>query len=188
MRWKNERDRKDAKFLFAILILFTFWIVFFICRNCESQELKTQYDYESEIRNIIVEFHEHTNKRKLQKVISLAPDIVSYSLQYNYDPLLIATIVLQESSGLITAKSKSGAIGLMQVNSNPHDFDLKTVSGQLQAGLEKLELHHKQCRFLKNTLMAYLTGDCVALSQRRKVNYWIAFYKMSIQSFRKIER
>jgi soluble lytic murein transglycosylase len=51
----------------------------------------------------------------INKALKFYPIIEQYSMQYNVDPLLITSIIKAESNFKSNAKSKKGAIGLMQI-------------------------------------------------------------------------
>ena len=51
----------------------------------------------------------------INKALKFYPIIEQYSVQYNVDPLLITSIIKVESNFNPDAKSKKGAIGLMQI-------------------------------------------------------------------------
>lgn len=51
----------------------------------------------------------------INKALKFYPIIEQYSIQYNVDPLLITSVIKVESNFNPKAKSKKGAIGLMQI-------------------------------------------------------------------------
>ena len=78
---------------------------------------------------------------------------------YEIDPLMIAAVIAAESSFRVEAKSKCGAIGLMQIMP-VHGWraDLKTIEGNIDTGAWYLALNRD--RFGKDELMvaAYNAG------------------------------
>ena len=102
----------------------------------------------------------------------LAKDVVEYLIQNSSHPLLTLSIIAVESSFVVQATSKTGAIGLMQVQPQYWLKELKKKRivnekkelydpiKNIQAGELILDQYLKDCKTLEGAISKYFTGSC----------------------------
>lgn len=100
----------------------------------------------------------------------MAQAIVTAANTHGVPPLLLTTIVYNESTFDITAKGKLGEIGLTQVHGlAAKGCELDTAEGQLDCGARWLAHYYPKCETWERSLTAYATkGKCVSESLRTK--------------------
>lgn len=107
--------------------------------------------------------------------IDMATAIVEASRAHGIPPLLLTTIVYNESTFEMTALGKLGEVGLTQVHGiAARNCDLTTVPGQLECGAKWLAHYYPICKSWEKSLTAYATrGFCVSTSEttRSKISY-----------------
>jgi hypothetical protein len=100
----------------------------------------------------------------------MANAIVGASRAHGVPPLLLTTIVYNESTFEMSARGKLGEIGLTQVHGEAaKNCVLDTISGQLDCGARWLAHYYPTCGDWEKSLTAYATrGQCVSKSERTK--------------------
>jgi hypothetical protein len=92
---------------------------------------------------------------------SYIPIIIEEADRNTLDPLLIAAVITWESSWRTDARSRKGAVGLMQVMGEAaRGYDLTTPRGQIAAGTRWLRVRLNECGTLLTALNAYQVGRC----------------------------
>jgi hypothetical protein len=113
--------------------------------------------------------------------IDMAKAIVEASQTHGIPPLLLTTIVYNESTFEMTALGKLGEVGLTQVHGiAARNCDLTTVPGQLECGAKWLAHYYPICKSWEKSLTAYATrGFCVSTSEitRSKIAYRMRQWK-----------
>ena len=136
-----------------------------------------------EVEEHIKWFHRKVSDRRTNRALKHSAMVVSIAIEENEDPLLIASIISNESCWLPTAISKTGCVGLMQVSTS-EGFDLSKPYGQIKAGISKLKKWRASCGpDLENILNGYVSGNCSRKS--KYVKYIIWMHKESKRKFRK---
>ena len=100
----------------------------------------------------------------------MARAIVEAAQAHGVPPLLLTTIVYNESTFEMTALGKLGEVGLTQVHGvAARECDLTTIPGQLNCGAKWLAHYYPKCGTWEKSLTAYATrGLCVSESGRTK--------------------
>jgi hypothetical protein len=113
--------------------------------------------------------------------IDMAKAIVEASQTHGIPPLLLTTIVYNESTFEMTALGKLGEVGLTQVHGiAARNCDLATIPGQLECGAKWLAHYLPVCKSWEKSLTAYATrGFCVSTSKttRSKIAYRMRQWK-----------
>ena len=77
-----------------------------------EDQLKHENNVRDKILEVVSSFNTGLDKKRLQQL----PDwIIRESKRYGYDPLFLTALIITESSFNHRAKSKKGALGLMQI-------------------------------------------------------------------------
>jgi hypothetical protein len=111
----------------------------------------------------------------------MAIAIVEAARAHGIPPLLLTTIVYNESTFEMTALGKLGEVGLTQVHGvAARNCDLTTVPGQLECGAKWLAHYYPICKSWEKSLTAYATrGFCVSTSDttKSKISYRMRQWK-----------
>ncbi len=94
--------------------------------------------------------------------------ILTYSKQYDVDYKLVAAVIAQESKFKVNAKSRVGALGLMQVMPTtgknvaqklklPH-YNLLDAKDNIQIGVKFISMLHKEYHGDINLMLAHYNG------------------------------
>lgn len=84
-------------------------------REEDKSQAAVDAKIKSRIRQVISRYENRLNSHNLEKV----PDfIIQESKKYGYDPLFLTAVIITESSFNSHAKSRKGAMGLMQIRLN----------------------------------------------------------------------
>lgn len=161
------------------LLLVIFAIVF-LCGGV----LPAVEDYMDEVANskeVLTFFGKKDSPEKLKKFItsvnqklsdadvsSFATYILTYSKQYDVDYKLVAAVIAQESKFKFNAKSRVGALGLMQVMPTtgknvaqklklPH-YNLLDAKDNIQIGVKFISMLHKEYHGDINLMLAHYNG------------------------------
>ena len=78
----------------------------------KAEMLKYKNETKQHIQRIAFQYRTNFKKKKLALVSEY---IYEYSQKYGYDPLFLTALIITESSFSNSAKSRQGAIGLMQI-------------------------------------------------------------------------
>jgi hypothetical protein len=144
--------------------------------------------FEDEVRSVDLAI-KHFMRSEPGKVMSkddevrvdMAKAIVEASHAHGIPPLLLTTIVYNESTFEMTALGKLGEVGLTQVHGvAARNCDLTTIPGQLECGAKWLAHYFPICKSWEKSLTAYATrGFCVSTSEttRSKIAYRMRQWK-----------
>jgi hypothetical protein len=126
-----------------------------------------------------------------QKAKAIIPPLLKYCYKYNVDPLIMAIIFSHESSWR-NFKGALGELGPGHVMPSKwsRQFDLYTLSGQIEASVARMQLAQFKCKTFRKTLTHYASGSCISRSKKthKKVNARIRAYKRTIRKFRIVEK
>jgi len=119
--------------------------------------------------------------------LQMARAIVETSQNHGIPPLLLTTIVYNESTFEITALGKLGEVGLTQVHGvAARDCDLTTIEGQLDCGAKWLAHYYPICKTWEKSLTAYATrGLCVSesITTKERISYRMRMWKKIQKEF-----
>jgi hypothetical protein len=123
-------------------------------------------------------------KRERLAITKIVPELIKQCSKRDIDPLLIATIITRESAWTLGAIGKLGEVGLMQVYSREFmkGHDMRTIKGQLGAGLDIFSFYLKKCEDTRQALNAFRTGQCTPI--RSRTNERWARYEQAIKEHR----
>lgn len=161
-------------------ILLVIFAILFLCGGV----LPAVEDYMDEVANskeVLTFFGKKDSPEKLKKFIGSvnqklsAADverfsgyILTYSKQYDVDYKLVAAVIAQESKFKVNAKSRVGALGLMQVMPTtgknvaqklklPH-YNLLDAKDNIQIGVKFISMLHKEYHGDINLMLAHYNG------------------------------
>lgn len=161
-------------------ILLVICAILFLCGGV----LPAVEDYLDEVANskeILTFFGKKDSPEKLKKFIAstnrklssadverYSSYILTYSKQYDVDYKLVAAVIAQESKFKVNAKSRVGALGLMQVMPTtgknvaqklklPH-YNLLDAKDNIQIGVKFISMLHKEYRGDINLMLAHYNG------------------------------
>lgn len=161
-------------------LLLVIFAVLFFCGGA----LPAVEDYLDEIANskeVLTFFNKKDSPEKLKKFITSvnqklsAADvdrfsnyILTYSKQYDVDYKLVAAVIAQESKFKVNAKSRVGALGLMQVMPTTgknvaqklklQSFNLMDAKDNIQIGVKFISMLHKEYSGDINLMLAHYNG------------------------------
>lgn len=103
-------------------------------------------------------------------VEKMSDSIVRTSIRYDFDPLLITSIIYKESEFNPFARSSAGAIGLMQIM--PKYFESKgdnlyDIDTNVRKGVEEISRLRDKYHNYTDVLMAYLAGEGALKNYKR---------------------
>lgn len=147
-----------------------------------------QRTFEEDVRSVdsaIKHFMRAEPGKLMSKDIEVRADmaiaIVEAARAHGIPPLLLTTIVYNESTFEMTALGKLGEVGLTQVHGvAARNCDLTTVPGQLECGAKWLAHYYPICKSWEKSLTAYATrGFCVSTSDttKSKISYRMRQWK-----------
>ena len=87
-------------------------------------------------------------------------NVVHYSVEYDFDPILVFSVMKTESNFRHSTESTAGAKGLMQlmpVNFEEFKVD-NSVKGNIKGGIEHLKRDYDNTRDITKTLVCYNAG------------------------------
>lgn len=161
-------------------ILLVIFAIVFLCGGV----LPAVEDYIDEVANskeVLTFFNKKDSPEKLKKFIAsvnkklsnddvdrFARYILTYSKQYDVDYKLVAAVIAQESKFKVNAKSRVGALGLMQVMPTtgknvaqklklPH-YNLLDAKDNIQIGVKFISMLHKEYHGDINLMLAHYNG------------------------------
>lgn len=135
----------------------------------------------AEVANYIAWFLPH-HKRRRRESFAVVSLLVQTSNDYGLDPKLIAVVITCESSWKSKAIGKTRERGLMQVHGvAAHGFDVRTVEGQIEAGVSWLASRVRKCKTLEKALSAYQTGWCRPILRSARMR--VRLYSEAIERF-----
>ena len=192
--FENERHEIEKHFFIAIVLLFAILLITIFAGETDAQE-KEQFDFSTsvmEVENYVTWFHRNVREDRWARAIKIVPVAVEESIKQDFDPLLVATIITGESGWRPDVISEDGhnTIGLMQVKPCGvcgKGYNLRTVQGQIQAGVMCLKMSRERCDGeLNQTLTMYASGKCVSKSKRtrRLIKKRIRLYMEAVEVFR----
>ena len=161
-------------------ILLVIFAILFLCGGV----LPAVEDYMDEVANskeVLTFFGKKDSPEKLKKFIAstnrklssadverYSSYILTYSKQYDVDYKLVAAVIAQESKFKVNAKSRVGALGLMQVMPTtgknvaqklklPH-YNLLDAKDNIQIGVKFISMLHKEYHGDINLMLAHYNG------------------------------
>jgi len=139
---------------FLIILI---WATAALTQNIDVARMATR-----EVESYVKWFHQNVSDRRTNRALKYVPFVVSHSLDYQVDPLLVSVLISCESSWRMDRPGKIGEIGLMQVvPSNARGFDMATANGQIGAGTRTLRYCFDKCNGdIGKALTKYATGGC----------------------------
>jgi hypothetical protein len=102
----------------------------------------------------------------------IAKQIIKYSSRMRYNPLLITSMIHHESNFRHTAKSRAGAIGLMQILPSTgkslgyHPDSLLKIGYNIRAGIQYLKYLGRRFKEPRQILMAYNAGPTNVINNK----------------------
>lgn len=161
-------------------ILLVIFAIVFLCGGV----LPAVEDYMDEVANskeVLTFFGKKDSPEKLKKFIAsvnqklsdadvsrFATYILTYSKQYDVDYKLVAAVIAQESKFKVNAKSRVGALGLMQVMPTTgknvaqklklQSFNLTDAKDNIQIGVKFISMLHKEYHGDINLMLAHYNG------------------------------
>jgi hypothetical protein len=150
--------------------------------DCTSEEARVTADLEqSPVEKHILDFTGKPNK-KLAKIITKAAN------KYRVDPLLLSTIIEIESAFNHKMQGSRGERGLAQIMPRgvcSQGQNLRTETGQANAGAHCLRMCFDRCETLDRALTMYACGKCRSRSKRtqKRIKYRVKLYRKNQQKF-----
>lgn len=161
-------------------ILLVIFAILFLCGGV----LPAVEDYLDEVANskeVLTFFGKKDSPEKLKKFIAstnrklssadverYSSYILTYSKQYDVDYKLVAAVIAQESKFKVNAKSRVGALGLMQVMPTTgknvaqklklHNYSLLDANDNIQIGVKFISMLHKEYKGDINLMLAHYNG------------------------------
>ena len=161
-------------------ILLVIFAILFLCGGV----LPAVEDYLDEVANrkeVLTFFGKKDSPEKLKKFIAstnrklsdadvsrFSSYILTYSKQYDVDYKLVAAVIAQESKFKVNAKSRVGALGLMQVmpatgksiaqKLNFSQYNLTEPKDNIQIGVKFISMLHKEYNGDINLMLAHYNG------------------------------
>jgi hypothetical protein len=107
---------------------------------------------------------------RLEMALEVMPIVEANAGVYGFDPIVPAVIISCESAWKPGASGTIGELGLMQVHGRcAKGYDLKTVDGQVEAGMACLAMSRSLCDgSLTQTITKYMSNSCTARTPRTK--------------------
>lgn len=155
---------------------------------------QTEKSFDEEVRSVdfaIKRFLRVEPEKPLMKNaelrLQMARAIVETSQNRGIPPLLLTTIVYNESIFEVTALGKLGEIGLTQVHGlAARDCELTTIEGQLDCGAKWLAHYYPICKTWEKSLTAYATrGLCISesITTKERIAYRMRQWKKIQKEF-----
>lgn len=161
-------------------ILLVIFAIVFLCGGV----LPAVEDYIDEVANskeVLTFFNKKDSPEKLKKFIAsvnkklsnddvdrFARYILTYSKQYDVDYKLVAAVIAQESKFKVNAKSRVGALGLMQVMPTTGknvaqklkmpSYNLLDPKDNIQIGVKFISMLYKEYKGDINLMLAHYNG------------------------------
>ncbi|MCQ2089951.1 MAG: lytic transglycosylase domain-containing protein [Fibrobacter sp.] len=161
-------------------ILLVIFAIVFLCGGV----LPTVEDYIDEVANskeVLTFFNKKDSPEKLKKFIAsvnkklsnddvdrFARYILTYSKQYDVDYKLVAAVIAQESKFKVNAKSRVGALGLMQVMPTTGknvaqklkipSYNLLDPKDNIQIGVKFISMLYREYKGDINLMLAHYNG------------------------------
>ena len=87
-------------------------------------------------------------------------NVVHYSSEYDFDPILVFSVMKTESNFRHSTRSTAGAMGLMQLMpENFEEFKVdNSVRGNIKGGIEHLKRDYENTQDITETLVCYNAG------------------------------
>lgn len=160
-----------------LLVIFT---IVFLCGGV-FPAVEDYLDKVANSKEVLTFFNKKDSPEKLKKFITsvnykLSEDdverfssyILTYSKQYDVDYKLVAAVIAQESKFKVNAKSRVGALGLMQVmpitgknvaqKLKLSQYNLTDPKDNIQIGVKFLSMLHKEYNGDINLMLAHYNG------------------------------
>lgn len=151
-----------------------------------AQELDRQAVATAEVQQYVRDWSANLPPRYYRRALEQVPSVVSWSVVYDIDPLLVAVLVSLESSWRVDARGKVGEIGLMQIHPKNRraleGADMRDGDGQIEAGVKWLRACIDQCGDVRRGLNAYATGHCDP--EWRGLAYRWRLYQRAVSKYR----
>jgi membrane-bound lytic murein transglycosylase MltF len=175
------RKRKDEKLKKLVFILFFVWTATALCQEIDRHAIAT-----AEVTRYVIDWTKNVPQRYRRRALAHVESVARWSLHYDVDPLLVATIVSLESSWRSVAVGALGELGLMQVHADKAKagYDLTDADQQIQAGTRWLRTCIEVCDGdVQRGVNMYATGHCRA--PWAALEYRMGRYYRAVRMFRR---
>jgi hypothetical protein len=162
-------------------IVFFFWASLALCQEIDKHAIAT-----AEVTRYVMDWTRNVPQSYRRRALAHVESVARWSLHYDVDPLLVATIVSLESSWRSDALGKRGEVGLMQLHSDraKAGFDLTDADQQIEAGVQWLRTCIEVCDGdVERGVNMYGTGHCRA--RWAALEYRMGRYHRAVKMFRK---